>query len=166
MDANLLKELGLDKASETLEKKLTLKRKLTLAYEHYKFVEPHTFNKFNKELRDKTFKIVKACPKCENHPKKKNECDYCRKTGAKEQTYDKLIFVALKDYAEIPPPDCLLDLKKAKDRGIFDTYEVAKVKGVIERPDPIIFGMVEGCSDKFFITQWDDDVSIEQIMGE
>jgi hypothetical protein len=59
-----------------------------------------------------------------------------------------------------------MDLKKAKDMGCFDYFEVAKVETVEVRPDPIIFGGIEGCDDKFFITQWDDDVSIEEILNE
>jgi hypothetical protein len=36
------------------------------------------------------------------------------------------------------------------------------VKEVI---DPIIFGKIDGCTDRFFIAQWDDDVKIEDIVG-
>lgn len=165
MDTNMLKELGFDKAAETLGKKLDLKKKLALAYEHYRFVEPHIFQRFQEQVKAKTLKIKEVCPQCQNS-KRASECVYCRGTGASVMTHDKLIFMKLKDYPEVPPPDCLLDLKKAKEMGCFDSFEVAKVQTVEVRPDPIIFGLIDNCEDKFFITQWDDDVKIEDILNE
>jgi hypothetical protein len=144
MTPELLKELGLDKASDTLTKKISLKRKLLIAYEHYRFVEPHIFDRFQEEIKAKTLK---------------------KKDGWYD-SYDQLVFIPIKEYGEVPPPDCLLDLRKAKEMNCFDTFEVAKVQTVEHRPDPIIFGCIEGCVDKFFITQWDDDVSIEQILKD
>ena len=81
-------------------------------------------------------------------------------------THDKLSFVNLKEYPEVPPMDCLMDLKKAKDMECFDSFEVAKVETVDVRPDPIIFGLINGCEDKFYITQWEHDVRIEDILKE
>jgi hypothetical protein len=154
MTPELLKELGLEAASNNLSNKINLKNKLTIAYEHFRFVEPHVFERFNDEMKTKTLKI-------DNHNQ------YQR-----TETYRRLKFVALKDYKEIPPPDCLMDLKKAKEFNCFDSFEVATVEEVSNYydttpiPDPIIFGCINGCVDKFFITQWDDDVSIEEILKE
>ena len=144
MTPEMLKELGLDKASEKLGQKITLRKKLLIAYENYRFVEPHIFDRFQEEIKAKTLK------------KKDQYYD----------SYDQLVFIPLKEYGEVPPPDCLLDLRKAKEMNCFDTFEVAKVQTVEHRPDPIIFGCIDGCVDKFFVTQWDDDVSIEQILKD
>lgn len=154
MNVELLKELGLDAAANKLGKKLDLKRKLLIAYEHFRFVEPQIFFRFAKELKEKSYKV-------EQHDR-----------YAKTETWREVVFVHLKDYSEIPPADCLMDLKKAKDMGCFDYFEVAKVEEVTRYsdtrplPDPIIFGCIKGCVDKFFITQWDNDVSIEEILRE
>lgn len=140
-----LKELGLDAAANNLQGKLALKAKLLIAYEHYRFVEPHIFDRFGEELRKKTHRVD----------------EYGR-----NRRYDTLAFIPLNDYNEIPPPDCLMDLKAARDHKCFDHFEVAKIETVEVRPDPIIFGCIDGCRDKFFITQWDDDVKIEDILKE
>lgn len=166
MNTELLKELGLDTAAQKIDKGQNLKKKLAIAYEHYRFVSPDIFDRFQKQLCEKTKKVEVACPKCKNHSLKKKICGYCQMTGAQSMTYDKLAFVDIKDYPEVPPPDCLMDLKKAKDLKCFDKFEVAKVETVEIRPDPIIFGLIDNCVDKFFVTQWDDDVKIEDILRE
>lgn len=153
MNVELLKELGMDSAAENLGQKLDLKKKLTIAYEHFRFVEPSILDRFEVALKAKTLTVVE-------HNK------YQR-----TEKWRRLKFVELKDYKEIPPPDCLLDLKKAKDMGCFDRFVVAKVEEVTNfhdttpTPDPIIFGQIDYCADMFFITQWDDDVKIEDILN-
>lgn len=152
MTPQLLKELGLETAGNNLDQKLTLKKKLTLAYEHFKVVTPSIFQRFNEEMKSKTLKV-------EQH-------DKYRRT----ERWRQLKFTALKDYKEVPPPDCLMDLKKAIDMKLFDNYTVATVEEVSTNydtrpvPDPIIFGLINGSDDHFFITQWDDDLSIEEIL--
>lgn len=56
--------------------------------------------------------------------------------------------------------------EKAQKLKCFDTFEIAKIEAVEERKDPIVFGCITGCPDKFFIAQWDDDVKIEDILTE
>ena len=166
MNTELLKELGLDKAAQKIDNGQVLKRKLAIAYEHYRFVSPDIFKRFQEELYKKTEKVIEPCPKCQNEDRARRTCDYCQRTGARTMTHDKLAFVDIKDYPEVPPPDCLMDLKKAKDLKCFDRFEVAKVETVEVRPDPIIFGLIDNCVDKFFVTQWDDDVRIEDILRQ
>lgn len=187
MKTELLKELGLETAAKKIDMGRKLKNSLALAYEHYRFVEPAIFDRFQQQLREKTQKIKEVCPQCYGKgkedmmtsaaeecsksktsmlSKKSSDCNYCRGTGARLMTHDTLEIIALELYPEVPPPDCLLDLKKAKDLNIFDRFEVAKVQTVEVRPDPIIFGLINGCVDKFFITQWDDDVKIEDILKQ
>lgn len=146
MNTDLLKELGLTKAAAKIDKGLELKKKMAIAYENYRFVSPDVFERFQAQLKEKTYK--------------KKGGEY----GA--GSFDTLKFIALSDYAEVPPPDCLLDLKKAKDMGCFDSFEIAKVETVEVRPDPIIFGLIKNCVDKFYITQWLDDVKIEDILKQ
>jgi hypothetical protein len=166
MNAELLKELGLDTAAAKVSHNLTLQKKMLIAYEHFRFVEPHVFDRFQAEIKSKTLRVHIPCPQCENKEGKKQSCGYCQRTGAQHMTHDKLAFVDIKSYTEVPPMDCLMDLKKAKDLNCFDTFEVAKVETVDVRPDPVIFGLINGCVDKFYITQWDDDVKIEDILRE
>lgn len=153
MNAELLKELGMDSAAQNLTKKMDLKKKLTIAYEHFRFVEPHILDRFQNQLKAKTYS-----EQLEGY--------------LVTRKWRELKLIALKDYKEIPPPDCLMDLKKAKDMNCFDSFYVATVQEVREFvnttpvPDPIIFGQIEGCDDLFFVTQWDDDVSIEEILKE
>ena len=187
MDVQLLRELGLDKAASQVEKPLILKRKMALAYEHYRFVEPQIMENFKTALKAKTLVIKEVCPVCKGakkvelgrlassfygfdlrgrNPNEVHSCSYCRETGAKTQTFDTVKMTSLKGYDKVPPMDCLLDLQKAKGLGCFDNFEVAEVESVVEKPDPIIFGMINGCNDKFFITQWDSDIKIEDILKE
>lgn len=187
MNAEMLKELGLDKASERLEQKQSLKDKLMVAYEHYRVVTPEIIERFQVALKEKTKSITSTCYRCFGKGKeecfsgedketmikeakkskiKAKDCGYCQNTGAYSLVYDTLVFVPLKEYPDSPPPDCLLDLRKAHEFKCFDEFEVAKVKTVEERPDPIIFGRITGSEDRFFVTQWDDDVRIEDILRE
>ncbi|MGD0652253.1 MAG: hypothetical protein ABSA97_14145, partial [Verrucomicrobiia bacterium] len=64
----------------------------------------------------------------------------------------------------VPPPAALEKLAEARMFGCFDDFEVADLKTVAVRPDPILFGVIIGCPDKFFIVQWDNDVKIEDIL--
>lgn len=148
MTSHDLIQLGLTAAGKKLQVKEDLKRKLTLAYEHFRFVTPQVLDRFKKALKAKTLK----------------------RTGKAGwdlvESYDKLKFIPLNQYEQIPPPDCLLDLKKAQEIGCFDAFEVAKIQAVVERKDPILFGTIVGCQDKFFVTQWDDDLKIEDILKD
>ena len=169
MNTKELKELGLEKAAQRIDERREFKRKLAIAYEHYRVVTPGIFERFETALHDKTKKIEEVCRKCKNKntlTSKVKNCSWCQGTGAERYTYDKLSLSPLKEYPELPPPDCLLDLKKARDLNCFDTFEVGKVETVEVRPDPIIFGVINNCDDRFFITQWDDDVKIEDILKE
>jgi len=174
MKVEQLKELGLNSAAEKLETCQTMTRNLAVAYEHYRVVTPEIFNRFSEALKKKTMEVVSKCTNCQGKGFVKQgirnnllPCFEChRHPGAEEISYDTLAFIELDKYTEIPPPDCLLDLKKAQDLKCFDEFEVAKIESVHVRPDPIIFGGIKGCVDKFFITQWDDDVKIEDILKE
>lgn len=138
-----LRELGMEGAANELEAKQELARKLMIAYENYRFVKQEKIDGYNRSLYERTLK-----------------------TGAYgSQVYDKLQFTDLPKYSTVPPRDVLDSLKKAKEHGCFDSFEVAKIESVEVRPDPILFGRVRGCQDRFYVAQWDNDIRIEDLIG-
>jgi hypothetical protein len=54
-------------------------------------------------------------------------------------------------------------MREAKKCNCFDSFEIAKIESIEVKKDPILFGRVNECGDRFFIAQWDDDVTIEAI---
>lgn len=135
MTADRLQELGFTRASDNLKKLSDKKRKLAIAYEHYRFVRQEKIDIFNQKLK----------------AERKNPLDY----------YKLLSFTNISDYQEVPPDHVLDNLVKAKEMNCFDSFEIAHI---VEVKDPILFGRINECSDRFFIDQWDDDVKIEDIL--
>ncbi len=138
-----LDKIGLKTASSKIKELKELRRKMTIAYEHFRFVTPEKIIAFNDKLRKQT---------------EKNDKYYI--------TYDRLNFISLSNYEEVPPIDILDKIEQAQEIGCFDTFEIAKIESVKETKDPIVFGIVNGCPDKFFVAQWMDDVKIEDILKE
>jgi hypothetical protein len=132
-----LEKLGLTKAAEKLE----TAKKMKFAYANYLFVTQKKVDEFNVKLRVDTLKEDKS-----------------------SWQFKHLVFIKLGDYSEIPPASVLEALTKAQDDKCFDTFEVAKIEWIKEVKDPILFGRINGCTDYFFITQWDDDVKFEDIL--
>lgn len=135
---DLLEKLGFKAASTMLKEQVKRKRKMALAYEHYKFIRPEKINAFNARLYEKT---------------------YNRKTGA----YQTLAFQGIEYYEGAPPASVLESLEVAQERKCFDAFEVAHIRNV---EDPLLLGLINGCTDKFFIDQWDNDVKITDILKE
>jgi len=129
-----LERLGFTAAGAKVKELSLRKRKMAIAYEHYRFVRPEKIAAFNEKLMRDT-----------------------RKGG----DYKTLAFTPVGQYAEVPPANVLDSLETAQGRQCFDTFEVAHIINV---KDPILFGRINGCSDRFFIDQWDDDVRIEDIL--
>lgn len=132
--AEILTELGFTSAATNLLNLELKKRKLALAYEHFRFVRQEKIDAFNSKLMRKSMGLG---------------------------SYQVLAFTPIELYAEIPPDHVLENLKKAKEIGCFDSFQVAHIHEV---KDPILFGRIKECSDRFFIDQWDDDVKIEDIL--
>jgi hypothetical protein len=137
-----LGKLGLKTASDKLKRLAEKKRKLAIAYEHYRFVRMEKVQDFNQKLKEKTMK---------------------REANGYEK-YQKLSFTPIDEYSEIPPDSVLASLENAVNRNCFDSFEIAHIVDVVKVPDPILFARINGCTDRFFIDQWDDDVSIEDIL--
>lgn len=148
MNTEKLEKIGFKAASSKIKELKDLKRKITIAYEHFRYVKPEKISSFNEKLKQETLK----------------------ETGKKGvdlyHNYNKLVFFDIGTYQEVPPLEVLDKIEQAQELGCFDTFEIAKIEGVKEYKDPIVFGVINGCPDKFFITQWDDDVAIEDILKE
>lgn len=134
---DVLERLGFTKASAKVKELVTRKRKMALAYEHYRYVRPEKIQEFNAKLRKKT-------------------ANYDGMGG-----YHTLSFVPIADYEGAPPMDVLNELQVAQDRKIFDKFEVGYIREV---PDPLLMGVIDGCPDKFYISSWDNDISISDLL--
>lgn len=145
--AALAAEAGFSAAASEAQKVADCARRMALAYEHYRYVTPGQIEKFNERLKAQTLK----------------------RTGRERvdlhEHYDVLAFTPVEKYKDLPPADVLAKVKDAKDKKIFDTLEVCKVESKVEYKDPIVFGRIEGCGDRFYIAQWDNDVKIEDLLG-
>lgn len=137
-----LGRLGFKKAHGIVQRLAEKKRKLAIAYEHFRFVKQEKVDDFNKKLRVKT-EI---------------------RTGVMGSSYQQLSFTPVENYEKVPPTEVLDALEQAQDLRCFDSFEVAHIVEVKE--DPILFGRINGCSDRFFISQWDQDVRIEDLLGK
>ena len=139
-----LAKLGFKKAAEKAEQNKVKARKMALAYEHYRFVRQEKVDAFNARLREETRR--KAAP------------------GSFDYQIEQLMFVDSEQSERIPPPEVLDALEEALGRKCFDRFEIASIETVKE--DPILFGRIDGCPDRFFIAQWDDDVKITDLIKE
>jgi len=139
-----LKELGFDKAASDIDAGVEYKRKVTIATENFRYVTPDQFTAFNQKLRRDT---------------EKGDSRHGR-------TYDQLVCIPIDAYPEVPPANVLNDLAQATEKNCFDTFEIAKIESIQELPDPILFGRIKGCANRFFISQWDNDVKISDIIGD
>lgn len=61
----------------------------------------------------------------------------------------------------IIPDNVLEKLEEAEERELFDNFAILWVEKV---KDPIVLGCVDGCEDYFFIAEWGDDITFEQIV--
>ena len=137
-----LEELGFTKAATDLKAKRELARKMRIAFEHFRVVTPDAVQRFNEDLCKRT---------------------RTNRTGG-GYTYQRLKFTPIAQYGEIPPAAALEALRDAKSKDCFDAFEVATIESVTVIPDPILFGVINGCNNKYYVAQWDDDVKIEDIL--
>ena len=138
-----LRELGLTEAANKLKHQREMARKLRTAFEHFRVVTPEQLSRFQAELMDKSVKSLSAY-------------------GA--YSYQALKFTALEAYPNVPPGEVLEKIREAKKHECFDRFEVLTLETVEVVPDPVVFGIINGCDNKYFVAQWDDDVRIEDIL--
>lgn len=129
-----LEKTGFKAASKRVTELRERKRKLMIAYENYRFVRQEKIDAFNTKLG---------------------------KEKSKDGSWKMLDFAPIESYEGAPPESVLDALETAQGRNCFDTFEVAYIRQV---RDPILFGRIKACPDRFFIAQWDDDVKIEDIL--
>jgi len=137
-----LRKLGFHKAASDLSSLMVKKRKLAIAYEHYRYVKPEKVAQFNAELLKQTVKNSNSIANME---------------------YQRLEFVPIEHYHAVPPEDVLQKLEEAQGRKCFDSFEVAYIKNV---KDPLLFGRIDGTPNRFFVAQWDNDVSITDLLED
>jgi len=131
-----LEKLGFKAASAEVKELATRKRKMALAYELYRFVRPEKIQEFNAKLY--------------------------KESRTSNGGYKMLDFQPIEHYKNVPPADVLNALEAAQGHKCFDKFDVAYIREV---EDPILFGVINGCEDRFYIAQWDNDVKIEDILG-
>ena len=136
-----LARLGFKSAATKIKTAAEKKRKLMIAYEHYRYVTAEKMAAFQQKLREESYK---------------------RSMSGRSQ-WKELAFTPLDRYTETPPATVLDSLEVAMGRKCFDKFAVAHI---VKVEDPILFGYIEGCSDHFFIDQWDNDVKIQDILKD
>lgn len=136
-----LARLGFKSAAAKVKTAVETKRKLAIAYEHYRYVTVEKMTAFQEKLRKES---------------------YARSANGRNR-WKELAFTPLHAYTETPPSHVLDSLEKANERKCFDKFAIAHIVNV---EDPILFGYIDGCTDHFFIDQWDDDVKIQDILKE
>lgn len=133
-----LKRLGFTHAGTTIEKAKDIKDRLGIAYKHFRHVPQEKINEFNARLKEKTIQ-----------------------SNGYRKTWKELSFTPIDKYDKVPPESALMAIESAQKRKCFDSFEVAEIRNV---EDPIIFGRIKGCPDRFFIAQWDVDVTIDDLL--
>ena len=148
LDVGRLERLGLTHAAQSIRTELSVRDKLAVAYEHYRYLTPEKLSAFQERLKKETHK----------HEGKNMWGDIV--------SYKRTKVTALEKFTKVPPDAVLDALDTAKGRDCFDAFEVMELEWHKEVPDPILFGLVVGSPDKFFIAQWDDDIKIEDILKD
>lgn len=120
-------------------------RRLSVAYGEYRYVSQERIDAFNVRLRKSTMQ----------------EKDRVR-------SFVQLVFTPLAEYKQVPPEEVLVALESVKARQIFDDFEIAEIATQTERigGDPILFGRIRGCTDRFCVVEWGEDVTMDQILKQ
>ena len=85
-------------------------------------------------------------------------CDYTNGGEIGQFIYNE---IKLENYPAIPPSHILENLKVHKDLHLFDYFTIGSVEKV---KDPILWGRIEGSTDRYFICQWGEDISLDDII--
>lgn len=140
------KAAGFDAAAKRAGDDFELGTKLQRAQSSFQSITQVQIDKFNQDLRKKT-----------------EETD--KKTG--RMSWKELAFVAVERYPNLPPLEVMQQVKTAREMDIFEKFEVSYIetRDRVRDKDPIVFGLVKGSTDRFFIAQWGDDVKISDLLG-
>lgn len=69
--------------------------------------------------------------------------------------------VRVETYKTLPPPHAVVKLKEEKAKNVFDYFTIASVNAV---RDPLLLGRLDGKSERYFLAQWGDDVSLDDVI--
>ena len=144
-----LEALGLTNAAKLIKEEIPIRQKLSVAYEHYRYVTQEKLDKFRQRLEQATKVLLGT-----------------NNFGQETYRVTTLHCTPLEDYESVPPTHVLDAIEEAQRYQCFARYEVLRLKEETIKPDPILFGVVAGSSDRFFIAQWDHDVAIEDILKD
>jgi len=124
-------------------------RKMAVAGEHHRVITPDNLAQFGRKLKRRTLRLW-------------------RSGMYAKSSWKKLAFDDIGHYQGIPPQHAREALAKAKELKVFSRFEVGTLKEEVTSqyrdPDPILVGVIDGCDNKYFIAQWDNDVAIEDIL--
>lgn len=163
---------GFTAAATVLDTQAKLAARMAIAYEHYRYVTPAQWNRFNAKLKQATLRFARndhEAWEILHRTAKGNTFLYGSPNLKTVQTWKELTTRPVEEYPTLPPQDVLLAVSAAKQKGCFDSFEVAFIaeRSSYQRlPDPIVFGRIDGCGDRFYIAQWDDDVKITDLLGD
>lgn len=67
----------------------------------------------------------------------------------------------IENYLACPPLDVLESLKAEKAKNLFDYFTIASVN---EIHDPLLLGRIYNDNDRYFIRQWGEDISLDDLI--
>ena len=70
----------------------------------------------------------------------------------------------IENYNRIPPKFCLDKVIKAKELEIFDSFAVCEIQKDRPYADPIVVGLIKNNDSRFFIAQWDNDITLDDLI--
>jgi len=133
-----LQSVGATRQAEILEKQLRLRQRLVALKDwDYPVLKRTTLEKF----QSNNYRVIVHIHDLEH---------YVGNTDAGDEK-DRLI-----------PDDVLDKIEQARERRLFDAFQVMWAEKV---KDPIVFGVLDGCQDMFFVAEWDDDITFEQLLA-
>lgn len=167
-----LEAAGMTGAAKALREKADRVRRLAMAYEHFRYVTTEAVTAFMDKLRKSTSKF----PSWEQFRAQGGAAWGLTKKAYESSpanyvkpAHDALTMEPAEAYTGLPTAEVLDKMLAAKTLGVFDSFEVAHVDPVASQvinPDPIIFGRITGCTDRFFVAEWGSDVSINDLIGK
>ena len=138
MKITRLQAVGATRQAEILEKQLRLRQRLVALKDwDYPVLKQTTLEKFQAN----NYRVIVRIHDLEH---------YVGNVDAGDEK-DRLI-----------PDDVLDKIELAKERRLFDAFQVMWAEKV---KDPIVFGVLDGCQDMFFVAEWDDDITFEQLLA-
>jgi len=67
----------------------------------------------------------------------------------------------IESYETVPPDSVLKVMSEHKSRNLFDSFTIASVNAV---HDPLLLGRLRECDDRYFISQWGNDVALDDVI--